>query len=1016
MFFFNNQQSVKFVGHIPLRELGLVALLGVAMVVAAGCASVSDNGCDTGFTLSADGARCEQAVTPPTCAEPTVLDVQSGECVLLPGPTNVTLFGVVTDAITGFPLEGAAVAILPFVNEQVVTDALGVFSSIVELQKGALRVSWSADGYIGQSQALLFDYQTDGQSVDLSRSLQPVPPDLPDDDDGGAVATYSVAGAIYAGFGAASGASVWLTNLDGSVSEMAHSDLSGRFAFAGLLDDTYTIIAGAWDRDGDGIDDYRRTVVPLRPANVITEESLLSAAGDGTMGINITNLVIPLDAIVKEVAFTNLLGRGSSFSNDGDVHSIDVVDNSQNPEAEARLSNLRLRNVGDDIIFHFGAEVDTAATEVSLMSFDADPDNSQDRQYGAVLSLSTTWSADSVVLTINPEVDLTADADPNTGYELRFTTFVWADGDAPLPPEVGPEHYFAIRFDVDLAPAPIDAAVAQVYVDDLGKPASVGCDEYSCTLTDHNDDDHERTSFNLVWPHVEGAQSYQIYVRTVKSVGGQEISSSPEVASFASMAIDYSEDGTAARGFATGVLGEAGDGRRWSDLYDNGFGPLAGGARVELWISAIYALADHDGGQNEEWGSAADYVVSFADTTSPSIDTVSFAVTESTLQGAKIDVSFSFSEHIDNTDDVSLVWFNDTTEFDAAGLNWSSVTLNGEERSVFGGQVEVVPPDYPCSFVNCDIVAEDEVLCIEQPELFDNSDKVVLLDGTGAIRSQADTTVINTAADGFVSLSRAVEGDYGAGVLMLCAAAAAASPALNQLAADIAAADTKALFGSEMASTLAPGDQLLLLNPSANESAVLTVATVDSSLGEVGFAATGMDFVASETVFMRFNAIGVDYSAALDIVDIIVTADASEHSFTFVDFGDANPRVGDLLRIDADGDESTAADTYYGTVIDVRIVNDDPATPDSNERARLLVVGEPPLGFTAIPAGDYLHRDRASVTLFGDYISIESAASIISDTSANSLSGIASGEGTAWRFGFCNTSCPDSAVDGVVVF
>jgi hypothetical protein len=474
------------------------------------------------------------------CDDGYILNATQDGC--LPA-TSVIVHGVVVDSMTSTPLAGVNVLVEPFSDTPVTTDANGYFKITGYLTDDHLIAIYSVANYTFSVKQ--YDRGSDSfdgtLDIDLSAALVRLPLQL------------NVAGTVFAGDTVASGARVLLVPASYSVlvgngmtvvpgtgitpstgtavgvlpQYTTTTDATGHFAFANVLDGIYTVRVLPFDANNDQVADFNEKDV------VLTQLSTDKAD-------NITNLVVPLSQITKQLVYTNLLLNGGTGPYLTAAQLLAAIAASQ------VTGGLYLNNPAGNIIFAFGAPVDTTYTKVELVPIETKSINggtSGDFDASAPLAITATWSNGNTLLTIDPTADLIADGNNKTLYAVRFTAFRWADGQLAVNAALsGDQSTFGqnactFTFDVGALPAILTSPVPAFYTanhlnnaDHLpAVAANTHCFEDGCILSDANLDfvgfpdttaGHPLMymfgayyGFSLTWTHVPGAVSYNVYVR-----------------------------------------------------------------------------------------------------------------------------------------------------------------------------------------------------------------------------------------------------------------------------------------------------------------------------------------------------------------------------------------------------------------------------------------------------------------------------------------------------------------------
>ncbi|MEC8023783.1 MAG: hypothetical protein VX223_07585 [Myxococcota bacterium] len=480
--------------------------------------------CDEGYVVNSTGDGCA-----PICAAGYEPNENEDGCIRIPQEATaticpagyipagggfgglcakivpVTLHGFVTTRGAGDAISGAKVTLYPASGGTITTGSDGYFEVEVSTH-GDVTVQYEADGHFESKRVVNIPLVggDDGDRLYVDGSI-----DLLRDPGGGTFQPPSdgslyVAGTIYAGSQPAAGATVRLFNHTlGYDVDSVVTNSDGSFAITNIADAGYAFAVriDPYDADQNGVYDYQYAEVDL---GVLSTSDV-----PGDSNTNVSNLVVVLTTVAKNIAYVSF---------DPPLTSIG---------AGALVTNAELAQPNDDIIIHFGSQVDEGSVDIKLFEY-------FDGFYGNIIPASYTWNASSTALTINPSGPLTADTDPGTQYEIRISTLLWSDGSPYIALGTPLNQTTRIRFDLTESEAIPVSAEPEFDVDTISNDyqtvTQVQCDSRVCWLLDANQypysgpadpasSSSDNTFFNAAsgvdirWLPTPGASSYRIYAR-----------------------------------------------------------------------------------------------------------------------------------------------------------------------------------------------------------------------------------------------------------------------------------------------------------------------------------------------------------------------------------------------------------------------------------------------------------------------------------------------------------------------
>lgn len=877
----------------------------------------------------------------------------------------VRIYGIVTNVFTQLPIEGVEVVVYPDGPDPQITDSAGYFS-LTGYTTEDIYVGFFHDDYRPVYQAAEDeDIGVGGVVLRLNVQLTPYRDQA------------TISGTVYAGDHPAVGARIILRNdSTGNYDAETQADGNGHFSFPDVEYYTYRIRIPPYDDDNDGVYDYR-----------FFEYNL----GDiETTNINITNLVFPLTPIIKQLLYTNLLNAG-------------VPRNMQN----GNVLNTVLVNPTDNLLFHFGAEVDTNTVDVVLYPWETAGG------LGDVIPVATTWSMDETVLTIDPSVDLIADALAATGYELHFNAFHWADGSVAIA-QNDPTQVMIFRFDVSSGPGVLVSPTPSVYIDNKVShdqvAARLSCDARVCWILDADDfffngwADPTPTAtadaffsagdgFQLTWDRSESAVDYNVYVRQ-RNDNGTDIAFGNWYLVSANLDLEAGvlDPSLPPTVFASNVMDIVGGFTDWADFGVLGAGPLSFGGQIDIVVTAI----DTDGFESSIDSSLG---ITLADVTPASLQTVVVPYAGTDPQdnpqenGATFNsnVRLNFSEYLEATVNPELAITSgmvvsmgqpDYTSWDPTDpltprTANDSLVLGPMAFRVKGSCSEAL---CDADFNAADAAQSDDSICVQDASLFAGGDDVVFVTAGGVLRHAHLT--IGTVDSGIDILTftapvanNIVTGDFvcnlSATTTTTTSVAYTTPTAPAEFDVGVASGfhtgqdlfiyDTVGGIGETAAIdyVLAGSVNRLISNgPLANNYPIGAFIFMRPTNGEYAFRPV-------ETASLRFDSQATAVSIRLDF-DLNLTS-------TMV-------MERDLVLIDVDGELLTVDDRYFGVVAELIMQPDQIAVGDQSDYH--IILGVPPVGLPAVPPNTRVQPGITLVLMLGDSFAITNAGSLV-DSSGN---------------------------------
>lgn len=906
----------------------------------------------------------------------------------------ISVHGIVSDAATGLPVAGASVVLYPLVDAPMTADDAGYFKMEDVPFAGVAQLSYGAAGYLPGQQAVELPLAGgDGQTVllvDASVALTPVPKSVDPP-----IGEHTVAGTIYAGSGPASGAVVRLYNATVGVDVAAASAaVDGTFVFTDIYDDGYdfSLRMDAWDADGDGVTDFQYQELALGGLDHV----------DAALGLNLTNLVIVLAAVAKEIAWANFTPPVTGVS------------------GPATLETLNLSDPAANIVLQLGAEAAPATLVVSLRERFGSA-------FGDEIDLVVTWNASGTKLTLDPASTLEVDADPTTRYELRVDALLWADGTALVPLGGGPGNGIKIVFDVGAAPSLLPSPTPQTYLaghaDEDQVVTQMQCDSRVCWLVDSDghpfhgladpaDPAAADAFFNgasglaLTWTAVAGAAGYRVYAR--QAFSGPTAAVGPgwhEVA--AELGASIAGSGVTPMLVATGVMASGSPG--WHAFGIGAAGgavgnPLALSNGIELAVTTL-------DGQGHESAIDDAKLLGLVDTTQVGVIGAAEAPPEADeVELGMLDVGKSI--------DLRLTELCDTSESghwsvhsghilaltQPADIDWEvegAVSIQGASDKGRFGPMRL---DFrgTCTEVVAAAGPSDHAVAVHDTGLLSGGGEVIFLthDGTSLAHSVVRSVSAVDHAAKVVSFVAELGESLEAGE-HICIA-----HELEGFSTEMQ--DT----GSAGESTLTVTDPLLfypnqpIIIFSQNPDPVMMAATVlrvrEPVLSPQGFVVLpgemditpALAFSRDEAVIMaRPSAVEQGFRPATELaLAYSVTTDESETLPLAPGPADASTILrGDLLLIDVDGALDTVSDQHY---VEIDVVHMEPAFDSNPPDYRVTMTAAP--GFPGtLPEGLFLQASTTRILHLGDSFFLAA----FEDTSNNS--GVHDGRD---QFSFCAPS------------
>lgn len=952
---------------------------------------------------------------------PLLALVASTACFPSSEPGRFVIHGVVTDAATGAMLADVEVSLLGERSQTVKTDEAGYFAFRELTAAHHALVRYTREGYEVTTFRVELEDPLLGQPtnelptdpngkpvekrepagpvlVDASRALTPVAkPQQPR-------RTLEVSGWVYGAGLPATDAQVLL--LDVKTERYVHeqrTDAAGRFSFQNVAAGRYLLRVWPFDRDGNGIADFRLYTLDL---------------GELESGsFNLTNLAIHLDdaaADLQAAAFLDPSTRGA-----GRPAGYPITPNELRDGVTARLPP------GRRIFLHWGSEVETESAAFSLR------ERAPGGGVGSVLPLNATWQTNHVVVELTPTVPLITDGSGGTGYVLSIDSLRLKDGTVLFTPAAAG----TLSFDVWERTQPLENPIPSLYFANLGEPnrpaEQVVFDAGGAWLLDEAGDvlrafepsQHwtDETGLQLTWPHVTGAAGYRVYARNTlpfDSTGSTHRPWRLVAANFTS-ALDIreppvveeendeepseddegdEEDGEAGDGseetapvartviFASGVMkrefqffGPPGTGLPW--LFGNG---------VELAVTTVHP----DGFESP---LDPQKTLTVADATPPSIVAVNGDYDGAGSLGRTVEAGARLRRNL-------LVEFSEPMNGAAAPV-LTARSGNVSIESVLPASWSATRPNIPVELSNAvaiPVVLRARGLCTEvtvdrvgypsgDPR---PGDTVLVVADAAALRAGADHRVIfvspggdfigevrnvvsSNALTGQVSLANPLTVDVPAGSLACLASTTpgnvATLTAFTNLVDEPVVDDPPgeeededepesgvALLTVNDASIFHRGQQVIVFHPRQGETPesydLRTVTHVDTVQRHVRVdALVSSGHVANASVVMPFQFVPEYRLRSAEALEL--RADVAGNANVEIQLtgnGALEVMKGDRVLFDADGSRLTTADRVETTVKEVRFVAATESTPES---FRIAV---------DLPTGTHFVRGVASVVALGD--------------------------------------------------
>lgn len=971
--------------------------------------------CGPGTQLDPSGTMCvpvlESSEDLVTCPEGYMPAGSIGEAQVCVPVLPVTVHGFVTDAQTDESIEGVTVTLYPADGEEATTDANGYFRMDGVPYKGDVTMVYQVEDYYAGWMSLYLPLEGgDGLKVllvDASVALEPLPTDgpvVPTDGDNW------LAGTVYAGGGPAEDLSVHLyNNTLGEDVATVTTDGDGDFLISGVYDDDYSfsLRVGSYDVDGDGVYDYQY------------EEVYIGGLTTPSPGLNLSNIVIVLEPVQKNLAYVNFVPPLQGVSGPG------------------VYTGLEFGNPTADLILHFGAETDPTTLDVRLVEW-------FDGTSGDQLTINPSWNNAGTVLTVNPALAFVADADNGTEYELRIQALLWADGSSFVPLDAGMAGALRLRFDVGDSPDYLPSPTPGVYLDNLMDAdqmvSQMSCDSRVCWLVDPlgypfggNADTSTSGSsdaffngasgFQLSWQGIDGAASYTVYARQTfdtEPSGWQKVN--------AQISSGFAVPGDAPTIYATGVL--SGGNPNWHD-YGVGYAggsvgnPLAYGNMIQLAVTATDE-------QGFEGAIDSNKTIGFIDTTQARVSKSSEvsggaspqeSTTELGFFGTKkiFDVTFSelLNTEVGGTWDIesgNITFHNQpsVTSWDVGGQVGSS----GSDQGRFGPMT--VDFRGVCTAVIGDAAGPSSTVSVQDVTLFLDGGEVFFLNASGsgmAHPTLMTLTFVDAGAD-ILELTNTFEEAGGSGL------SAGSFACANSPKQDLSTNITEPIESGQTELELAdqrlfyPNQQIVVF--SASPDPVVATATVirvrEPVFGGPGFLIqqAGID-VSPSLPFSRDNALvlarptssELGFRKAHDLVlDQTVTTDGSGIlPLTTSSLESSMVLEGDLALVDVDGVWDTVADRYRVSIASVQMQLFD-ESKDILASEFHVEVGPAPGNAFALPSQVVLVAGQTRIVHLGDAFLLSG----YQDTSGNGgLNEFADG------FSYCDGSLPGCS-NGIFVY
>jgi hypothetical protein len=934
---------------------GRLSLSVATLALMASCSSSAPNDplvalyCDDGYVLNTDATGC------------------------IPAP-NLLVQGIVTDLTSGMPIPGVTITVFPFGAEGdiLTTDVGGYFSRQGVATSSTLLVSYIHPDYAFMSKG--FDKLTDGTGlvvIDASAKLQHD------------VQHARVAGTVYAGDAPAPGVHVYLSAAaTGPYSYTTVADDQGHFAFEDVLEAAYYLRVPPYDGDGDQVNDWAG--YSLFIGNI------------GTTLLNVSNLVVSLPRMTKQLLYTNLLGV--TFPASFPTVAADCA-----PGAAALCSGLGFINPADDLVFHFGAEVDVATVDVLLRPFE--PTGG----YGTALPFVATWSVGDTVLTLNPAADLVADADIHTQYEVTFNSLVWKDGQIAVS-QASSTSFQRFRFDLDAGPTLLASPTPAFYTDNIVATSGqvvdhVTCDADACLLLDQDgfyvggfgaatSAFTGATGLQLVWPAVPGAHSYNVYARQQNGISGSDNFRNWYVVTntIASGTVDPVLGPTV---YATGVMAAnvPATPREWADFDPTLLGTLTFGSQLEIVVTAVTV----DGFESPIDPSRA---LTLEDRMPAALQTVTADVGANPDLGTSRIVKITrldFNEGMDTAVEPTLTATSgNIMQFvDVGFVGWDpadpTTPQNVSASALVFTELRIrgacTPITCTATYNAVQPALSDDRVCVADPSLFAATNQVFFLDAATATRAHVVRTVSSiNAVNGILTFSAPVVSTLTPGSILACLATA-----LTDHVATVTNAPASAAVAVDDARLFYATEPVMLYDTAGDDFVATTVSTIDTATNTVNLALNpGAVFAGGSTTIQR-RPLATEYayraSTTLALRYDITTAALPVQLDVTIGLTASTVMVGDLLLVDQDGDLRTIGDEYYGKVSAVVMTPDNAGTLGTDESDYHLTIVAPPAGKRPVPAGLFLLHGVSTVTCLGDSLkvvnSVATGPTPLRDTSGN---------------------------------
>ncbi len=916
--------------------------------------------CDKGYIMTADGDACLSA-------------------------DNLIVHGVVFDSALDTPIAGVAVTIYPFGAEgdTVTTDAAGYFSRQGAATTDNILVTYEHVDYAWEARTFTEDALGIGMVV-INASLGLT----------GRPQTLRVAGTVYAVDAPAVGAEVSLgTSMTGAAVYRAQTDTDGRFVMEAVQNGSYWIRVMPYDEDGDLVTDYG------------FDATFLGALTTST--VNVSNLVLSLPPVSSTLLYTNLIGG---------TLGLPTVLNAGGP-----YSGMRLTSTTANILFHFGASVNTSTVEVVLRPWE--PTGG----YGDEIPTTIAWTLSNTVMTVDPQQDLVADADTDSQYEITIRSLHWADGSIAIP-QNDPNAVRGFRFDIDDGATLLVSPTPNFYIGNklngTQTADSVSCDAEVCWLLDADfyyyggfadplsagsmvSAFNHDSGFQLVWNAVPGATSFNIYARQRNTNGTSDnfgnwylVTGGPAVSTV--------DPVLGSQVYAAGVMADNGGAfpREWDDFDVRGMGPLAFGNMIDIAVTA----EDVNGFESPIDSSLA---LTLSDETPAALSTVNPNYNGVGVQASTIERGTSrimkvfrldFTEFMDtNIEPILEVTGGMITGFQASSLfSWDPtdpVTPENVSRSGVLGPMDLTirgactPITCAATFNGVQPSLSDDRICVVDTSVLAGATDVFFIHSAGSIEHGSLGVAGLDPVNGVVNFTAAVSNNItppgGAADIMACAA--------NSLAGHVAsltAAPTSEILSVTDATLFYAGESLIVFDRSSDDLVSnRTVNRVNTAANTVTLSGAGAPagvFNSGTTVVMfRPTAAEYGYRAVSNPslrMDTTVSGATPQLDFT-PSLDNSSVMVDDIVLVDVDGSWNTAGDRFFATVTEIVMTPDDGATAAIDETDYHLILGAPPAGMSSIPIGTLLRHGVSLVLCLGDSFRVvngdPASATPMADTSGN---------------------------------